>query len=324
MALDNLYVAIRASRSDLVYHILKANSNLNLNSNLLRNSALSLAIRQQDINIVSILLERGCDVNKLSMHESDRLESPLITATRLGNLAIVRLLLAYNANPNIADIDNRTPLLFATREKHTKICAALIESGANLNIADKTGMTPLHFCCKYPGGRLEIAHMLVEHGANVNLPDFKGRLCLDYAEHSGSQFLIYLLLEAGSSISRDMRNRIRLYERARRRQSQANVTNDSATTSGVSSASDYSSETDNNDDINSLETGGNQASKLGFLITVRRTVPTLKSIMKRNIRRQLQLRGNIEIRKLHTSIWPKIDELESLPEMARDLLKRMP
>jgi ankyrin len=83
-------------------------------------------------------------------------KTPLLYATRRGNLAITRLLVDAGADPELADADGVTPLLNAilnastavTRSapgehEHLAVASYLVERGANVAAADWYGETPL-------------------------------------------------------------------------------------------------------------------------------------------------------------------------------------
>lgn len=290
-ALHDLHLAIRMNRPDLVLFLLRSHPGLNLNSNLMRISALSLAVRKQNEVIVRILLEYGCELNKLSSDESGRLETPLYTAARIRNKKIVEILLMNGANPNITDFDNHTPLFVATKEKSVEICRLLIEYGANLNIPERTGQTPLHLACKYPTGREEIAKLLIAHGANLHLADFKRRIALDFAELSGNVAIMCALIEAGSPISKNMKDRIR---------------NMQASTSERQEEVENAGDRDNN-----------------FFLS--------KVVQKKKKMWTLEQLANLEVRNLlrsqkhrfqkGCSVWPLVDSMHMIPAMLRDSLK---
>uniref|UniRef100_A0A915PP25 ANK_REP_REGION domain-containing protein n=1 Tax=Setaria digitata TaxID=48799 RepID=A0A915PP25_9BILA len=271
-----------------VLYTLRNHRNLNINSNLMRTSALSLAVRSQNKTIVRILLDHNCELNKLSSDESGRLETPLYTAVRLHNYVIVELLLMYGADPNVTVSDNRTPLYLATKERCFNICNLLIAFGANLDIPDCTGQTPLHFACRNITGREQIAMLLIAHGANVHAADFKRRIPLDFAEINASIPIIKRLIDDGSPISKHMKERIRNMLQAR---------------------SDQRGRMDKE-----------QSCALAVVIDkTHLVVPTLLMLSKARIRNLMRQQA----RRIQNacSIWPLIDSLSMISNSLRDSLK---
>src|SRR3569832_1007176 len=77
---------------------------LNINSSRLSCTALSTAIYHGNEQIIENLLKYGADVNQLSADVYHaRIESPLITACRMGHTGIARLLLQYGAHTHLTD-----------------------------------------------------------------------------------------------------------------------------------------------------------------------------------------------------------------------------
>uniref|UniRef100_A0AC35U5X9 Choline-phosphate cytidylyltransferase n=1 Tax=Rhabditophanes sp. KR3021 TaxID=114890 RepID=A0AC35U5X9_9BILA len=179
LQLHDLNIAIRVNRQDLVTYILCQNEYLNLNSCLIRSPPIALAVQSRNPCVVKLLLDHGCDVNKLFEYEIGTYETPLNYACRHGDYEIVKLLLQHNADPNITNIDHCSPLLNAAREGFHEICIALIKYKANLNMPEKNGQTPLHMACKYFYRSYKSAEILIAHGAKSTQPDFKRRLCTD-------------------------------------------------------------------------------------------------------------------------------------------------
>ncbi|KAK6111041.1 Ankyrin repeats (3 copies) family protein [Brugia pahangi] len=289
-ALNELHIAIRANKPGLVLYTLQRHRSLNINSNLMRTSALSLAVRNQNESIVRILLDYNCELNKLSSDESGRLETPLYTAVRLHNYAIVELLLMYGADPNVTVSDNRTPLYIATKERCLNICNLLIAFGANLDIPDCTGQTPLHFACRNIAGREQIAMLLIAHGANVHASDFKRRLPLDFAEINASIPTIKRLIEEGSPISKHMKERIR---------------------NMLQNKSDQRGRTD--------KINGENCALATVIDKTHLVVPTLLILSKARIRNLMRQQAK-RIQNV-CSIWPLIDSLPMLSNSLKNSLK---
>lgn len=68
-------------------------------------------IHSERLDIVELLIEKGAKVNAKTKYNW----TPLIYATRLGNLNIVKLLIEKGAEVNVKDNKNWTPLIHAAR-----------------------------------------------------------------------------------------------------------------------------------------------------------------------------------------------------------------
>lgn len=95
----------------------------------------------------------------------------------------VEKLLTHFTNVNPLDTMNRTPLFSASRMGHIKDVQILLKAGGDPNIADKYGHTPAHVAAIKVGLKdkavsdnyFALLTVLKENGANINLKDHKGR-----------------------------------------------------------------------------------------------------------------------------------------------------
>jgi len=103
-------------------------------------------------------------------------------------LAIVRLLLANRADPNLQDYkDGSTALHWAAQIGRTDILTALLDTGADPNMHDTfSGITPLMHAAS--GGNVAAVKVLIAKGADVNASNKFGESVLSQAisAHKGS------------------------------------------------------------------------------------------------------------------------------------------
>ena len=106
--------------------------------------------------------------------------TPLIEASRDGDIAKVRSLLAGGADPNQADGNNNwTPLLHAIHKHQAGSVEALASGGADVNRIAGDGVTPLMMAAGY--GYDDIVRVLLKHGANPRIADRAGFHAIDLA-----------------------------------------------------------------------------------------------------------------------------------------------
>ena len=160
-------------------------------------------------------------------------DSPLLDATKQGDVAAVRALLADGADPNVAQgdgltalhlaaqggnleiaevllgagamveaqtrIGGYTPLHLASGGGHASVVGALLEAGANAGaVATTTGVTPLHLAARAFGGEGAVKALL-EHGAPANAKESAaGQTALMFAASFGRAASVRELLSGGA------------------------------------------------------------------------------------------------------------------------------
>ncbi len=143
----------------------------------------SQKIVQEQIDTAREVLERY-PLPKLPQPSKDQWGglTPLIFATRQGDIATVKILVGAGANVNETSEYLWTPLLVATQNKYYLIGKYLLEHGANPSIANGGGWNPLYIATHnrniergdYPVRKPDMDHLdfiklLLAHGANPNL-----------------------------------------------------------------------------------------------------------------------------------------------------------
>lgn len=133
--------------------------------------------------------------------------TPLIVASRVGDLSKVKLLIAKGADLEAKDRDDWTALMIASKHGHLSIVQELIRSEANVDTKDKKNQTALFFAVQ--NGHLSIIKELVRNGAVVNVVNMYGDTPLIHAAvWRGCAFIcIFLLLNgADATILRNGKN----------------------------------------------------------------------------------------------------------------------
>lgn len=127
------------------------------------------AVEENKLDIVQSLLKSGVDPNITQGNEGEELKknykylrkyldvnyalkgtgslnlcrTPLIIASKLGYLSIVKLLIQCNADINQQDSLGFTALMFAAKEGHTEIVKYLLELNADIKLKELSGKTAL-------------------------------------------------------------------------------------------------------------------------------------------------------------------------------------
>lgn len=120
------------------------------------------SMKLQQLQLAALLVRHRADVNARNRAGS----TPLSQAVRLGNDAVVNLLLASAANPNTAEPGTgKTPLHVAAARGQLGIVQALIRSRSEINAADTRGDTPL--CHALREGRTNTISALRAAGGTI-------------------------------------------------------------------------------------------------------------------------------------------------------------
>ncbi|WP_061249950.1 ankyrin repeat domain-containing protein [Leptospira alstonii] len=154
-----------------------------VNSTFIGPSPLYFAIKNENVEIARLLLEKGADANFQNDAFYDK--SLLYFAIENENIEIVRLLLEKGADANAKNCDffrRCNYLLFNVIERYSnfppkkdrrpEIIRLLLEKGGadvNATLAED-GTSPLHYAVE-KRHNIQIVKQLVEHGANVNGKD---------------------------------------------------------------------------------------------------------------------------------------------------------
>jgi ankyrin repeat protein len=180
-----LLIATRLGVVDLVEALLAQGAAVNARDLVYGQTALMLAVRDEQLGLVQRLLAAGADVNAQSLAGEEMrfilpAEVPVGTSKGVG---INRMGWPdRGARQPIAGA--KTPLLYATRQGNLALTRLLVEAGADIEIADANGITPLinaiinHSIVNVNRGQsdhLKIAQYLIDAGANVNAQDWYGQ-----------------------------------------------------------------------------------------------------------------------------------------------------
>ena len=106
--------------------------------------------------------------------------TPLIYSSYSANYNLAKFSIDKGADIETKNNDGLTALMSASRYGNLEIVKLLVESGADINNAkDNIGNTALTYASYF--GRLEVVIYLVENGADVNAKDEYGETALDKA-----------------------------------------------------------------------------------------------------------------------------------------------
>ncbi len=193
-----LFVAAMSTPSaDIVRFLASRGANMKARD-AFQNTMLSAAAIGDDVETVRIALEAGVDPNAAGVTGL----APLISASYNGNLAVVSLLLAKGAKPNVVAqtplmfpgespksgplaLGSVTPLLAATAAGSYGVVKALLDAGADVNAKDGRNMTALMVAVATNHQDRALIGLLLERGADVAVKSNVGETAADWARKLG-------------------------------------------------------------------------------------------------------------------------------------------
>ncbi|OPZ86229.1 MAG: Phosphocholine transferase AnkX [bacterium ADurb.Bin429] len=183
-----LHAAVVTGNLNVVVMLLQARANPNVRGRVdgatgafTDVTPLQLAIHLNRRDLAELLLAHNADPNGAGSTDP----SPLCFAATFGDLAMVKTLVAYGANPRLPSSQAKgTPLDAAVWAGKLDIARYFLDQGADVNARAADGRTPLFSAVL--GRRAEILALLLEKGATVNAVNGQGATPLHYAWNADS------------------------------------------------------------------------------------------------------------------------------------------
>jgi len=179
-------------------------------------SPLALAASGGFFDVVQLLLEHNADANAVLFQEGKPIKviyygirTPLYSACEKKNYRLAKLLLDYNADPNLNMAEgDKTPLHLVTSPYddgiNFQLLKLLVHCGANVNAYTDIGTTALHQLC-FPANNdisCEVAEFLIQNGADVNIHHCsKKYTALHFALITRNKNLVWLLVTSGADLN---------------------------------------------------------------------------------------------------------------------------
>ncbi len=162
-------------------------------SNEITAADLEKAVRLGNVAQVERILK---DAPELLAERYDSGTTLLHVAAATGQVPVIELLIAKDADIEALDARSRTPLLHAATCRRSSAARCLLGHGANVLHKDVDGHTALHRAAA--SDRATTVALLIKHGADVNTKLQHGTTPLHSALLLGFEDVAALLLEAGA------------------------------------------------------------------------------------------------------------------------------
>ncbi|CAD6208853.1 GSCOCG00010682001-RA-CDS, partial [Cotesia congregata] len=158
-------------------------------------TALHLAARRRDVDMVRILVDYGAQVDM----QNGEGQTPLHIASAEGDETLVKYFYGVRASASIADHQDRTPMHLAAENGHASIIDLLAEKfRASIFERTKDGSTLMHIASL--NGHSECANMLFKKGVYLHMPNKRGARSIHTASRYGHVGIISTLLQRGEKV----------------------------------------------------------------------------------------------------------------------------
>jgi uncharacterized protein len=201
-SMSALMVAAASGHTGFSVLLLDQRADANLADDRGRTALHYAALEDERVELVNALLAHKANPNARTTKDLPRNTSsgvsskgatPLFLAASLGNIQVVRALIAGGADPFVGTDDKTTPLQVATwggnpyardwteeeKKKLFEVTKLLVDKGADVNAVGEHGWTALHGAA-YKGVD-SIVDLLIKHGAKTEVFDEYGQTPLSIA-----------------------------------------------------------------------------------------------------------------------------------------------
>ncbi len=162
-------------------------------------SATVMAAQRGYLDVLSLLLAAGIDVNKVYKNNMTMLLGACMSVNTAQGDA-VSLLVENKAEVNVADFNGTTPLMWQVKARGTIAqTKALLNAGAKLGSKDNVGRTALYYAIS--SRNLEAVNLLLDAGADVSIVDKYQTSILIHAVQINQQEMVASILQKGSNIN---------------------------------------------------------------------------------------------------------------------------
>lgn len=122
--------------------------------------------------------------------------SALHLAVKLGNIEIATILLEAGADVNVVGANKETPIFEAVKNNDVEMIELLTRYGANLKLRNKEGMTPGVVACHNRERQAALEYILKTNKESVFISDFAGRTALMHAANNNNGVMMDMILRA--------------------------------------------------------------------------------------------------------------------------------
>ena len=206
-----MVLAIKENNLKLMDLLLKAGADINKPC-LANQTPLSAAILHSNsgpeiLKMIKLLIKRGADIDQKIFFDEGAFSNVLNLAISMDRPDIVKILLNAGADPNFLDYSGKSSIMFSILTSN-KILRLLLSNGGNPNLKDNNGRTPLMLAAIDGDSEDGVIKSLLEFGADPNIQDEKGYTALMWTINGQDRipdFSISALIRTGAIRAKGVR-----------------------------------------------------------------------------------------------------------------------
>lgn len=158
-------------------------------------TALHLAARRRDVDMVRILVDYGTNVDT----QNGEGQTALHIAAAEGDEPLLKYFYGVRASASITDNQDRTPMHLAAENGHANVIEILADKfKASIYERTKDGSTLMHIASL--NGHAECATMLFKKGVYLHMPNKRGARSIHTAARYGHIGIINTLIQRGEKV----------------------------------------------------------------------------------------------------------------------------
>lgn len=158
-------------------------------------TALHIASHNEDTAVVNLLLAKGANPDL----QNGQGNTPFLIALWYDNYLVAQRLSNAIDNVNVQGDGGCTPLILAARNDYLDMTQFLIDKGSDINAKDDYGWSALHYAAR--NNNTEMIRLLVSNGADVEIRNDIGQTPLHLAAGQGEPDCLQLLIDSGANFN---------------------------------------------------------------------------------------------------------------------------
>ena len=163
MGRNLLHAAAEGGNSSIVMRAFSYDIDINAKDDDCSATPLIIAVKQNHIEVVKYLLQKGADISLTTEPEK---RNALHIASQEGSVAVIEMLLSYDLRPDPRDGEGNTPLACAAANGQIEAVNCLLEHGADPFLKGQNGWSLLHFAAQ--SGNVVIIETMLSKGLDIN------------------------------------------------------------------------------------------------------------------------------------------------------------